>query len=592
MIAWICDDEIWQATNRLGRNYWDVYIREIMNWQGIRAQAWPLAALEDIRQLGRIRTLAIGRLAGSRLTEPMKSNLDAWVRAGGTLIGFAVQGLDSVFGIESADSIRQMPDDYSISGYFSLQAHPLTTDIHSSLCPEQPLLILSDIMRVRAVQSQAIARLLESGASSPYAAVTWRELGKGHAAYFAFDVAQTIWVIHQGRPLNGVPANEPYERTGDMQVMGANSRQVAYADEILLVLQNMLARHPHVFLHQLPPAGDTVADALLFWGGDGCGTRQTDILVQASDFMKANALPYHINVIYHRDQLWLTPEEARRIVTNGHEISIHYNFADTMPRISAEHIKLQNDLFFEKYGIRPCCSVNHCLCWTGWAEPAKWMAACDGRADNTFGGMNLPLTHPNANGPCFGFGFGTTFPFNFYDGWQGGNQRIEFLEEPIAAYELGHRMSLRDAETKLPEEVHAPIDYALKYHATLNMFYHGVYLAQSPGAREAVQETLRYIREKNATIVHMANDQLWRWWDTRANMKLSETIADRNSTRLEYECGYPGGIVIKIPLRTDSVIRLTCDGNILQTQTRREFGTTWAYAVAPSGAHVIEGTFE
>jgi hypothetical protein len=37
-----------------------------------------------------------------------------------------------------------------------------------------------------------------------------------------------------------------------------------------------------------------------------------------------------------------------------------------------------------------------------------------------------------------GFSFGTAFPFWFHDDWRGRNRRIDFLEQPVAAYECGY----------------------------------------------------------------------------------------------------------------------------------------------------------
>ena len=90
------------------------------------------------------------------------------------------------------------------------------------------------------------------------------------------------------------------------------------------------------------------------------------------------------------------------------------------------------------------------------------MLKAGGQADNSFGGPPRPLGHPMANGPWFGFGFGTAYPFFFRDDHEHQNQRIDFLEEPILCYEVGHRGSItgKDKETRAEEEVHAPMDMA------------------------------------------------------------------------------------------------------------------------------------
>ena len=77
-------------------------------------------------------------------------------------------------------------------------------------------------------------------------------------------------------------------------------------------------------VHQLPPADGEIPDALFYWGGDDEGADGTQL--PASNFMKEQRLPYHLNIMPLGGSFHLTEDEARQIEANGHELALHINF--------------------------------------------------------------------------------------------------------------------------------------------------------------------------------------------------------------------------------------------------------------------------
>ena len=157
MIGRICDEALRQELNNNNQNYWDVYIGEINEQLGLCSAPYSLRELEHEGSIGEGTALFIGRQSGQRLTRSARENLHEWVENGGLLIGFAVEGLDEVFGIETRRTVQQPRDDFTASGYFSLGAHTLTQGIHSAIAPSQELLIFSDISVVTPDSSEQIA---------------------------------------------------------------------------------------------------------------------------------------------------------------------------------------------------------------------------------------------------------------------------------------------------------------------------------------------------------------------------------------------------------------------------------------------------
>jgi len=601
MRAFIRDDQLGREINEAGVNYWDVYIEEIFTLLGVTATAVSLAQLDDPAGLAGITSLVIGKQSGCHLTPQARENLAAWVRQGGILIGFAVPNLDELFGVEFTDTIRQRPDDYAIAAYCDLGTHPLVWDIHAQLFQEQKLLILSDVRQVLARDAVALAPLYDidyRDLESP--AITWHQFGAGFAGYFAFNVAKTIWLLHQGRPIPVLPGDEPHSRSSQLTVVGNNSTKVPYADEMALVVQNMLAQDGAPFVYQIPPDGEAVPDALFYWTGDEY-YGPVELSLQASDFMHALGLGYHINVGVEqtpgkKDGHPMTLAQWRHIHDNGHEVSLWYD----MPRegeeyvISEERLRYQSDLFTERFGYRPVCTLLDSCNWRGWADPARWMAAVGGKADNTFYSSNVNRLHPFFNGTNYGYGFGTGYPFFFYDDAEHGNARIDFIEEPMTCYELGHRGSVGhrqgfvDKEIATLEDIPLPVDTALKYHQVINMFYHPVYIVHFPRCREAIEEILRYIDFRGGRVLHLGGDAVAKWWMARAQSTISDYRTAKGTTDFQVDCAYANGIVAKVPLRGHEPTAVTCDGQPVPYQLRTEFGGQWLFIVLPAGVHQVK----
>jgi hypothetical protein len=363
----------------------------------------------------------------------------------------------------------------------------------------------------------------------------------------------------------------------------------------------MIAQNPQPFIYQIPPAGDRIPDALFYWSGDEY-FGPTKLSLDASDFMKERGLPYHINigVEQHKGQKDghpMTQDDFRHIRNNGHEISLWYKLFDEDNRdITEDLIKYQTDLFYERYGIRPVCTLMHSCNWQGWVEPARHMAKAGVKADNSFIPLSVPpLSFSHLNSAQFGFGFGTSYPFHFYESYERSNTRLGFIEEPIICYEVGHRGSaitqeLQDKETKASEEVHLPIDMAVKYHFVMNMFYHPLYIANFPRCREAIEEILRYIEYVGACVLHMGNDQVCEWWEARSRSTVNDLIVQENSIQFKCHCAYASGMIVKIPVTGDSEFRVSCNGNAVPCQQKQEFGRRWIYVVVPSGEQSIKIT--
>jgi len=250
-IGVVWDEAAREAANRSGRNYWHTYIWEILDRLGVPGFCINPSSLANPRRLARFGAIIIGGLERP-LPADAAAALAAWVRGGGTLVGFAVEGLDGLFGVRPRMRIAQPADEFAIIGYLEFARNRLTQGIHSRHRPEQRLIVISPVRAVTPAPSRAVARFFRPDASAPddgsrahdsgLAAVTARRLGRGWAFYFGFDLPHTVWAIQQGRPIDADYDGDGYVRFGDAMVIGRNSPEVAYSDELAWLLEGMLAR--------------------------------------------------------------------------------------------------------------------------------------------------------------------------------------------------------------------------------------------------------------------------------------------------------------------------------------------------------------
>lgn len=578
--AYLSDATLQAAANARGENYWDAYLAEISEQLGLCAQPIDLRTLAAPAALAEYSALLIGDLPVQSLSASIRETVSQWVRDGGILLGLGTDGWDELFGNRLQKLIPQPDGPFTLTARFALRSHLLTQDIHSPLQPDQPLLAFAAIRVVTPESSNEVANLVDDVAPGG-AVMTVRSFGKGLAFYVGFNVSQTIWVLHKGQPITVDRDNDGFLRTSDMIIIGENSILVQYADELLWLIQNVIGQRRQPFIHQIPPKGGQIPDFLCYWGGDD-EAAMNGLQLVASNFLRERNLPYHINVMARSGEFGLSREDCRAILANGHEISLHYNFRDGFQHpyaFTRADVRTQAAAFRETYDVEPICTVNHCTHWSGWHEPAEWYREMGGRADNSFIHHKSPPGNPVNR---LGFSFGTAYPHYFYRDAQGGNSRIDFLEEPITGYEIGYT---RD-ETDFPR-LHQMLDHAALYHLTLNTFFHPVYVAEYPTCQQAIDEMQRYLAHQDRSVLHLGCDALWRWWDSRHNSRIFDVIAQDAELRFRSDCRSSDGLIAKVPLGEEQAATAQVDGEVTRFQTRREFGQNWAFIVVPSGSHSI-----
>lgn len=511
---------------------------------------------------------------------PLIGELESWVRGGGTLVGCNTEGLDQIFG-NSLSAIReQLGDEFSISGHFHFRESGFTADIHSPLHPEAPLITASRLRLVNASSS------IEIGTDGESSYITARPCGDGWAFYFGFNLAQTFWALQQGRPIDRDYDGDGYWRTSDASIIENNEPEIAYADELLFLLQNIVGLQPLPLVHQMPPKDGRFPDFILYYAGDDEG--ESGVQVPAGDFMASRGLPYHINIMPKDGLFAITAEEEVQLKEDGTELSLHLNFMDDFTHpggFTEDDVRLQAGLYAQRFVEAPICANTHWWRWCGWSEPAIWMMKMGIKADNSFAHRRSPPLDPRN---MIGFSFGTSFPHFIWTDFSRGNERIDFIELPVVAYEVGYSFTSSFSKEELEKgsvdvpQLKKALLLAKHYNMAMCMFYHPIYLARVPYCRKCIDELLSILRDEGLEALHLGADEVVKWWTSRSKVRIDYVRFDGEALTFRSSCPSDGGFIAKISIGDREPLGLG-----VRSKVDNKFGNRWLLLLVPPGDNEI-----
>ena len=583
--ALVLDDGLRAEANARGENYWPLYAQEVLRRIGLPFEVLAPGDLTPER-LADLRIVILSALPRERIERAQAQALTAWVEAGGLLIGFATEGLDDLFGVTVDGVIDHAGDEFTSAACISLEDPEWTAQLLPAYERSTAMPVIAPVKVISAPGCRELARLrsfFEQDLGRP--AVTWREVGEGAACWWAFDLAECLWKMQQGRPVYDDFDGDGKLRTMDMIVTRPWRGEVPYADLMCFVLRRVLAEAGAVFLHQLPPTPEgSIPDLLLHWGGDDEGA--TEVQVPAAQFMVEMGLPYHINIMQSPVGTHQLPRAGfERLRELGCETGIHFNFITEVEhphRFTRQELADQLTTYLAAYGEMTVCMVFHWVSWTGWAEPARWLAELGLRGDNNRVHWTYPPLNPVNK---VAFAFGTAYPSHYWDDAEHGNARIDFVGLPITAYEVGY---LRGVGVE-PSQLHRTIEQGAFWNLTMSLFHHPIYLL-SEETRGAVRECLAHIERLGLNALHMGTDQACLWWHARdASAIESVERADREVVA-QVRCEWDHGCVLQM-LAPAGEVAVSVNSAPAESAVREQHGARWLYVPVPCGRSVVQVHF-
>ncbi|MGH2367650.1 MAG: hypothetical protein ACRDI2_05575, partial [Chloroflexota bacterium] len=252
------------------------------------------------------------------------------------------------------------------------------------------------------------------GVPTAHPAIAVGSLGRGAWAVFAYDLAESTVLFHQGRR-EQASTGSAADADGDRKYT-LNDHFVGYLDPELAVL-------PQADLHQdalvrvlewmaalsapLPrlwhfPNG---APAVAWLRGDGDSMSAVDLstlLATAERF----GVPATIYLMLE-DHSKVSPAWAQRLRARGHDFGQHV-YAGDRPAPEEMRARLREEMtaFRERYGYAPLSYCGHGRVWVGWTEMAGYLQENGVRLNGSYG-----------PGRSFHHGYvgGTGLPVRFMD---------------------------------------------------------------------------------------------------------------------------------------------------------------------------------
>ena len=557
-IGWLYDESAHSAARDEWRNFWALYAEELLWRFGTRPQRIERPRLSEALAPD-LAALVIPRGISGELSADELAALQRWVDAGGVLICFATPGAERLFGGEVAGEVAQPGDEFSAAAVIEYIGRGREwARLERGEDVRSPVVAPLRLVRAPETETLAFAAPVDGGQSlGP--AVQLARLGRGLVCYFGFDLAQCAWAAMQGRPVYFDRDGDGYMRVVDAIILADFDLHFPHVDLMVYLLREVLGMAGVPLVDLLPPADGQPADCLIYIGGDEEGAKGT--ANWASRWMARRGLPYHVNIMPDAEgNFACAPAEVEEIRARGHEVSLHFNMMDGFQHptgFGEDDVRRQFHWFVSRFGFVPNTVVFHWVRWTGWAEPAQWMARLGIRGDNSR--LHVPGLNPTDR---HGYAFGTSLPYRPWTDWHDGNRRLEFVFQPITAYEVGYR---REDQSNDFSELDLALEHAVRWRTALNLFYHSVHITWSPACRRAIEHAQGWLQDRGVRAVLCGNDRLTDWWNAREQVEVAAERAgegDSRQMRVVVRCPWPDGCVIRVrrPWRPEQIAGAGEDG--------------------------------
>lgn len=232
----------------------------------------------------------------------------------------------------------------------------------------------------------------QRGQRSAFSAVAVHRAGSGAAAFFGYDLAETIVLFHQGRPEHSSTGADPdanrdgkfapddfFEGMRDFHLRHVPQADV-HQDILVRLLQGLMADAvPLPRLWHFPAA----APALLFVDGDGDSMTWEDLdwVVENTEEFGAR---YTLYLMTEQIETF-DPERIAALRARGHEFGVH-PWVGVQPDLDTWGKGLADIItaFTDKFGYRPTSTRAHSVIFPGWDENPKLLADHGLRMETSF----------------------------------------------------------------------------------------------------------------------------------------------------------------------------------------------------------------
>lgn len=597
------------AINDRSDHPFGTYLAEILRAEGLNFfRTVRLSALDAAT----LASFSLVILSDGTLTRAESEMFSAYVSAGGKLIAMRPEA-SALFGVESISGTAPNQNIKIESRFAGLVNTPL--QIHASA------------KIYRTAGAQVVAWLTnDSGTQTDSPAVTLNRFGKGQAAAWSFDLAQSIAYARQGNP---AWANQERDGREGIRAVDAfvdqidlNRIQIPQADEQMRLLSRLIGvmladMMPLPRLWYLPNG----ADCLLIVTGDA---HQTPAEIIAQVLSRVERYDGRMSV-YYTPALWSgwrravfkaggadalalvggqllepTPTQVAQWRVRGHEFGFHPYVEEGL---ESGYRRYWQE--FVAHGYKPVSPTvrTHRILWTGWVETARVQAQLGLR-------MNLDYYHygtafRRASGDwAYGYFSGSGLPMKFIDE-QGRildiyQQTTQLVDEHFFKMTWGGGWANLNGESAIAvskEMIDASLrgaTAAVGMQSHLDPFAAGGEFAVN--AMTWLEGTLAYAAAKNVPI--WSAERWLNFCDARHDATFENIVWDSSarqlSLRLSSRGTHEANIDVMIPLHFNNtrVKQVAVDGQIAAQRIRKIGNEEFVCAAVRVGSRSITANFE
>jgi hypothetical protein len=542
-------------TDSRAKNCLSGYISEILDTEGI--------VCRDTVDLAK-RPLEEGLLAGRDIViladvgpdAKVQGMLTEYVASGGNLIAsrpplemLKVFGLKPGAGVVKLFAEGYVTFDLNSSLAAGLQAESLQFHGEANLCEPGGAQILGFIAG-------------KLGVRTHYPAITVHEYGKGRAAAFAFDLAASTVLFHQGTPLNSSTGPNPDPdrdlayKPSDLVYRYLDERLKTlpqadiYQDLLVRIIEWMAERNkPLPRLWHFPNAAPAVA--LLDGDSDSMPSADFEKVIELVESVGGKYTLY----LMTNDFKALSGAQGAKLLDRGHDFGPHL-FAGRMPSLEEARASIRKEVmgFRERYGYSPVAHRGHSCIWVGWTEHAKYLYENGIRLDgNVYPGAGYQYGYCNASGLPVRFMDETGAIVDVYEQATLSSEDMLLTDKsllPAMTVDEATRLSI----TQIDEA-------AEKYHGVYHPCFHPVYVrSKTKCSAPWIDAVAQHIRQRGLPFM---NGREWvDFNDARREVRIEGISWNAASGKLDLRVKAPraiSGLTILLtplprgaPLRRDS----------------------------------------
>ena len=530
-------------TDQNSENKFSSYITEILQMEGfLEYEVKDLSRSElDVDELLRHDIVVLSNIP---LSSCQKAILTAYVQKGGGLIGLRPpKELGFLF------RVRPLGDTLS-ERYIKLETqHPLSEGIEAETLQYHGE---ADIYALNGAQPLAYL-CHDLDCPTRYPAIATHEYARGRTAIFAYDLAASTVLFHQGRSSQSSIGDYPDPDSDGMfkptdlflnqiDIRLKHTPQADIQQDILVNIMEWMAG----FTKPLPRVWyfPDREKGLVFIGGDSDGMSLKDFETTISTVEKYSG----VFTTYLMEEQYgvVTPQEEQSLREKGHSFGPHL-WQGQRPSLSEKRQGIKEEIrhFRECYGYTPLSSRGHSVIWVGWTEQAKYLSENGIRLSCDFTG-----------GKYIGAGYvtGSGLPWKFINK---EGHILDIYEQP---YQICDDGSMHDKSCLPPLTLEEAIQRSYefmdaafkKYHTVFQVSLHPIYIGGSADlpSKEWLEAVLAKCKQENLRTV--SADEWVRFNDGRRAIEFRrlEYYHKRGVLTFDFKGSIPvKGITLMLPVK-------------------------------------------